>query len=488
MGEDLTRGDMLRAAGAAALATAVQPLTAAAAASDATASFGALDGKIKDAMARYHIPGVAIAVWYNGEEYVRGYGVTNVDYPQPVDGNTLFRIGSITKTFTGTTLMRLVDSGKIQLDAPVRTYLPGLTLADKNAARRVTVRQLLNHSAGWMGDDYAGYGRGDNALALYVKDMRLLPQLTPPGKVFAYNNAAVNLAGRVLEVTSGTAYEQAVQNMLLKPLGLRHSGFFADELIGHSFAASHDTKNGKPVVTDGWYFPRSLDSTGGLISSAQDQLRYARFHLGNGSAYDGARVLSANALHAMHSHPGPGGTIVFEIDGVVVSFWQRRTAQGIPVLQHGGSWGGQNSDLIIVPQRNFAMSILTNSTNGGKLIADVSYSGWALNRFAGLSNPPAVPKRLSAAQLRKYEGRYRGWVIPPDTSPKKMETLKIEVRAHDGGLRVTGDVDQTMAFYRGDYVLTTAKDGQTARSDFVRDPAGNVAWFRDRGRLYARQP
>jgi CubicO group peptidase (beta-lactamase class C family) len=484
----MTRGDMLRAAGAAAIAAAAQPVSAAVAASEDTSVFRALDRKIKAAMVRYDIPGVALAVWHNGAEYVRGYGVTNVDFPRPVDGDTLFRVGSITKTFTGTALMRLIDIGKIRLDAPVRTYMPGLTLADRNAAYGVTVRELLNHSAGWMGDDYAGYGRGDNALALYVEDLRLLPQLTPPGEVFAYNNAAVNLAGRLLELTSGMAYEEAVRKAVLEPLGLKHSGFFTDELIGYSFAASHDVKERKPaVVATGWSFPRALNPTGGLISTARDQLRYARFHLGDGRGSNGTRVLAARTLHLMHSNPGPGGTIVFEIGGVVVTFWQRLTAQGVPVLQHGGSWGGQNSDLVIVPERNFAMSILTNSTNGGKLIADVSYSGWALNHFAGLSNPPAHPKRLSAAQLREYEGVYHGWVIPPETSPRKIETLTLEMRAENGGLRVSGDVEQTMLFYRGDYVLTRTNEGQTGRSDFVRNSAGGIAWFRDRGRLYARR-
>jgi CubicO group peptidase (beta-lactamase class C family) len=122
---------------------------------------------------------------------VRGYGVTNVNHPRPVDGDTLFRIGSITKTFTGTAIMRLVDSGKVRLDAPVRTYLPGLILANQQVVETVTVRQILNHSAGWLGDDYAGSGRGEDALAKYVAGMRYLPQLTPPGQVFAYNNAAV---------------------------------------------------------------------------------------------------------------------------------------------------------------------------------------------------------------------------------------------------------------------------------------------------------
>ncbi len=89
-------------------------------------------------MSRYHIPGVAVGVLYNGREYLRGYGVTNVDYPLPVDENTLFRIGSTTKTFTGTTIMRLVEQGTLALNTPVRTYLPTLKLADPSAARTCT--------------------------------------------------------------------------------------------------------------------------------------------------------------------------------------------------------------------------------------------------------------------------------------------------------------------------------------------------------------
>src|SRR5437879_13160518 len=105
-------------------------------------------------MAEYHIPGVAVGVFYQDQEYVRGYGVTNVDYPQPVDGDTLFRMGSITKTFTGTTDMRPVEQDLLNLDAPVRTYLPHLRLADEPVAAQVTLRQCINHSAGRPGENH----------------------------------------------------------------------------------------------------------------------------------------------------------------------------------------------------------------------------------------------------------------------------------------------------------------------------------------------
>jgi CubicO group peptidase (beta-lactamase class C family) len=469
----------------------------------------ALDAKVEAAMARYQIPGVAVGLFYNGREYVRGYGVSNVDYPLPVDGDTLFRIGSMTKTFTGTAIMRLVDQGKVSLDAPVRTYLPDLKLADASVAAGVTVRQLLNHSAGWLGDDYANYGRGDDALSNYVAGMQLLPQRTQPGQVFAYNNAAVNLAGRVLEVVTGLPFETAIQQLVLDPLGLTHTGFFTDELVGYSTTASHVVENGAPVVDldeqpqeieqlasnavagspavvdpASWTFPRSLDPTGGLISTVRDQLAYARFHLGDGTANDGTLVLSPQSLLAMRSNPGPGGTRVMEIDGACVSWWQRRTAEGVSVFQHGGAWGGQNSDIFIVPDIGFAMTTLTNSTTGPKLLAELNYSGWALSHFAGLHNPPAVPQQRTPAELAPYEGRYTAGIIPADGSPVQPEELVLQLTAENGGLRLSGDLEGTFEFYRDDYVI---EPDQISRSDFVRGPDGGITWFRNRGRIYAHQ-
>ena len=241
--------------------------------------------------------------------------------------------------------------------------------------------------------------------------------------MFAYNNAAVVVAGRVIETLTGKPYETALQELVLEPLGLRHSGFFTDQLIGESIAASHDAKEDNAVVMSGaWAFPRSIDSTGGLISSAREQLAYARFHLGDGAAAAGKRVVTPQSLQAMRSNPGPGGTITMEIDGVCVGFWRRRTAEGVPVFQHGGSWGGQNSDFFFVPDRQFAMTVLTNSTGGPRLMAELGRSGWALTKFCGLSNPPAEPKPQPVARLKDYEGHYKGWVIPPMARPTRSSS------------------------------------------------------------------
>lgn len=314
-------------------------------------------------MEAYGIPGVAVGVLYDGHEYLKGYGMTNVDHPRPVDPDTVFRIGSTTKTITGTAALRLVEQGKLDLNARVRRYLPEFRSSDPEVAARVTVGQLLRHTPGWLGNCFLDTGRGEDALARFVEAMDRLPQLTPPGTQFFYNNAGICLAGRVIEAVTGQSYEAAVRSLVLDPLGLAHSRFFSDEVIGFNVAASHALDGGRPVVEPSlWEMPRSLNPTGGLISSVRDQLAFARFHLGDGSAPSGKRLLTARSLRRMRSRPGPGGTLVVELDGMGVTWQLRPSRQRVRIVQHGGDWPGQHSGLMMVPARGFALTVLTNST------------------------------------------------------------------------------------------------------------------------------
>jgi CubicO group peptidase (beta-lactamase class C family) len=496
-----TVAGVLTAAVAPAPGTPARAAAARAAAPTTDPDFGALDAKIRAGMARYGIPGVAVGVLAQGREYVQGYGVTNVDYPVAVDGDTLFRIGSTTKTFTGTTVMRLVEQGRLDLEAPVRTYLPDFQTADPAVAPRVTLRQLLNHSAGWLGEYYEDTGPGDDALARYMAGMARLPQLTPLGTVFAYNNAAVALAGHVLEVVAGQPYEEVVRELLLKPLGLAHSFFFSDEIVGFNVAAAHDVVDGQPVVRPAfWRLWRSLHPTGGLISSARDQLQYARFHLGDGTAPDGTRLLSEAALVAMRSNPGPGGTLFVELDGIGVNWMLRPSAEGVRIVEWGGTWAGQLSGFQLVPDRGFAFTMLTNSEGGDQLRNELFADDWALQRFAGVSNLPAVPRALSPGELAPYEGRYEGQEI---NDRGAVEETVIELRGDQGQLHATSThqlppplpaptdpaptvQEYRLAFYRDDYVLVLDATGQPngTRANFVRDTDGGMAWLRLHGRLY----
>jgi CubicO group peptidase (beta-lactamase class C family) len=471
--------------------------------------FSALDAKIEEAMRAYAIPGAAVGVLLDGQEYVKGYGVTNVDHPVPVDGDTVFRVGSTTKTFTGTTLMRLVERGKVELDAPVRRYLPDFAVADPFASAQVTVRQLLNHSAGWLGDDYQDFGQGDDALARFVASMARLPQLTPPGEVFAYNNAALCVAGRIIEMVTGKTYEAAVRELVIDPLGLDHTRFSSDEIVGFNVAASHNVVDGKAVLEPSfWPQPRSLAPTGGLISSVRDQLSWARFHLGDGTAPDGTRVLSRQSLERMRSTPGPGGTLVVELDGMGVTWMLRPTAQGRRIAQHGGTWPGQISGFLMVPSRGFALTLLTNSEGGTRLRDELFTDDWALSRYAGVTNLPATATALNGQEVAPYEGRYMAQRINEEGA---VEDTVIELTRHNGRLHGTQTAhvpagqdeaasdeedsvhDQTtdlgVAFYRQDFALDLGPEGKAVgtRSDFVRGPDGKVLWWRNHGRLHRHQ-
>ncbi|MFO1073246.1 MAG: serine hydrolase domain-containing protein [Geminicoccaceae bacterium] len=195
-----------------------------------------LDRAIRRGMQELAIPGVAVAIVHRGQEHVRSYGVADVRTGRPVTARTNFRIASNSKTFTGTAAMRLVDEGRLDLDLPVRRYVTDFR--PPAGAEGVTVRQVLNHSAGWLGYDYHDTGSDDQALARYVRDVRRLPQLTPVGRTFSYSNAALSVAGRVVETVTGTPFEAAVHRLVLAPLGMTGSGYdtrrVADQATPHA--------------------------------------------------------------------------------------------------------------------------------------------------------------------------------------------------------------------------------------------------------------
>jgi len=484
---ELSRRTLLQATAGSLAALATTTTAAAPAAASGTrppTALRELEAKIRDGMAKYAIPGVGLGLLHHDFEYVTGFGVTDVDHPVPVDGDTVFRVASTTKTFTGTAVMRLVERGRIDLDRTVRSYLPDFRTADAAASARVTVREALNHSAGWLGDYFLDTGTGADALARYVDGMSQLPQLTAPGKVFAYNNAALALAGRLVEVVTGEPYEQAVRRLVTGPLGLGHSAFSLDEIPGASVAVPHlIDANGEAVAQPAYFaIPRGLNPAGGLISSARDQLRWARFHLG-----DGGRLLSARSMHLMQSHPGPGGTLFVELDGVGVTWLLRPTAEGPKVVQHGGDWTGEHSGFLMVPERGFALTVLTNSEGGPALLADLFADDWALRLFAGVHNLPAVPRALPADALAAFTGTYTVEQVGFDGV---LVTGQAELVADAGQLSVrSGDEELArLAFYRKDYVLILAPDGTDShsRANFVRGADGQVAWLRLGGRLYRR--
>src|SRR4051794_24833074 len=304
-------------------------------------------------MERLRVPGVAVGVLHDGVEHVAGFGITSVEAPVPADPNTLFQIGSTSKTFTGTVALRLVEQGKLDLDAPVRTYLPDLKLQDEQAAANVTLRHLFNHTGGWLGDYFDDTGMGDDALAIIVQRMVNLPQWTPLGQVVSYNNAGYYLAGRVIEVVTGKPFEAVVKELIFDPLGMDQSFFFANDCISRRTAVGHTVQDDTPSVARPWALARAAHAAGGISSSVRDQLKYARFQMGDGTAPDGTRLLQRASMDEMQAATTPAGS-GFGAFGVT---WMVKTLDGVKTVRHGGTTNGQLSAFVLVPERNFAITV-----------------------------------------------------------------------------------------------------------------------------------
>ncbi|MGH2346516.1 MAG: serine hydrolase domain-containing protein, partial [Chloroflexota bacterium] len=304
------------------------------------------------------------------------------------------------KTVCATAAMRLVEQGKLDLDAPIRAYLPDLKLADEAVAANVTLRHLFNHTGGWEGDYFESTGAGDDALEKITARMAHLAQLTPLGEVFSYNNAGFYLAGRVIELAAGKPYEAAARELVLEPLGMSRSFFFAREVITDRVVVGHRVRKDGPEVQRDWELPRAANAPGGVISTVGDQLRYARFHMGDGTAADGSQLLSRESLALMQTPTAPAGNGITAL-GVA---WMLRDVDGARIVQHGGTTNGQLSAFQMVPAHRFAITVLTNADKGGELHRNVA--NWALKHYLGVEDAKPAVVETSAEALSEFTGRY----------------------------------------------------------------------------------
>ncbi len=199
-----------------------------------------LSDVVERTAAKFKLPGVAAGVLVDGKETCACYGVTSIENPLPIDPDTLFGLGSVSKTFTATALMRLVAEGKVELETPVRRYVPELRLADERTAATVTVLNLLNHTSGLDWGLQVDTGEGNDALTTYVAKMIELKILAPPGVRASYSQAGYNLAGRIVENVTGLTFERAVATLVFAPLGLSHSFYAHEEVTTQRFTVAHN--------------------------------------------------------------------------------------------------------------------------------------------------------------------------------------------------------------------------------------------------------
>jgi len=441
-----------------------------------------LDECVRGEMARWTVPGVAVGILREGQRELHGYGLTSIETEQTVRPETLFQIGSISKVYTTTLIMRLVDEGKLALDEPIVTYLPELTLADGQARETITLRHLLSHTSGLFGDYFDDFGLGDDALTRAIATFDTLRQQFAPGALWTYCNTGFGLAGAIIERVTGQPFETAMHERLFNPLGLERSYYFAHEAIVYPHAVGHNQLHpgaDEHEVARLYPLPRWVNAAGGIIANVNDLLTFAEFHLRDGLAHDGTRLLSAESAQAMRQEQTRAANFA-EAYGLG---WALRTAGGEQIVEHGGSTNGFQAKLALVPSRNFAIAILTNSSRGSVLNEHVR--AWALDHYLGLREERPTPQRLSDEELSRFAGRYE---LP------KEGIITLTIR--DGGLiramTLTDPLegktehfpeDRLEAIGEREFVVVSEGDTQAARVDFIAGEVGAPRYVRMGGRL-----
>jgi CubicO group peptidase (beta-lactamase class C family) len=460
-------------------------------AGDPSPQFSTVADALMAAMAQNGVPGTALGVLMDGREEHAVFGMADLDAGVEVTAETRFQIGSVGKTYTATAIMQLVAAGKIDLYAPVRTYLPGLRLQDESVAARVTVHHLMTHTSGWWGETFFDTGDGDDAISRLVEEILPdLPQHAPLGMFASYNNAATILLGRVLEVVEGKRYRDIIQDLLLDPLGMTYSTYDVTEVEFRPYSLGYHSGPNGTVLQSPLHLPRSLEPAGGNFwSTTPEQLRFARLQLSDGVAWDGARLLPAYTTQLMRRAQSSFSGVSAIQMGLI---WFVQEIGGIRFATHIGDTFGQHTTLIVAPDRGFALVLLTNAEPGGGAAAGAVLAA-AARAYLGMGEEAALvgvsggssfvsdttPLQLSSSELSQYAGRF---ATPVDAISLRVEDdqllIAIEAIEMAGYISedVSGDpvVDYPVSVIRGDRLAV----GSNMVASFTRKPDGEIGWIR----------
>ena len=395
--------------------------------------------KLTQLIAEHNVPGAQLAVLDGDEITEVAAGVLSLRTGSPATTDALFLPGSIGKLYTATLVMMLVDEGRLDLDVPIRTYLPDFEVHDAHARDVVTPRDLLTHTSGFDGDHFTDTGRGDDALTRYVTGCADLPQIADPGEIWSYSNSGFSILGRIVEVLLGTTFEEALRDRIFAPLQLARSVSFADEAIVHPTAVGHVPDPEHPdslVVTPTWGLWRAFGPMGSaVICSAGDVLRFVGLHLDGGVAPDGTRLLDAGLAASMLEEQVRlvDDSVLGQAWGLgwILDHWGE-----VSVIGHDGNSLGQNAFMRVAPAERFGFCLQTNTESALTMYRELA--GWLFGQRLGVGPrpDPAAVEELAVTDPSRYTGAY------------EREGLSFDVRADDAG-RLLATVSATHAVAEG---------------------------------------
>jgi CubicO group peptidase (beta-lactamase class C family) len=329
-----------------------------------------LEPYIQQSLERWQVPGAAVAVVHRGQTVLcQGYGVRRLGSQESVDAQTLFAIASNTKAFTTAALAILVEQGKLRWDDRVRTHLPDFELYDEYVTHEMRVRDLVCHRSGLgtFSGDLLWYGTPFSPAEILKRASHLEPQ-GPFRAHYGYSNVMFLAAGLVIEKASGQSWAGFVRERILKPLGMERTVLSVRELLEkENFATPHKTllDTSEPIAWVNW---DSMAAAGGIISSADDMAKWMQLQLKRGALNESVRLFSEASSHEMWqsqtSIPVSANasrripSTHFRGYGLG---WALSDYQGRKLVSHGGGYDGMFSQVMLVPEEELGIVVLTNS-------------------------------------------------------------------------------------------------------------------------------
>ena len=449
-----------------------------------------LDERLPALLEEHDVPAAGWAVALGDQVADGAAGLLSKATGVEATADSVFQIGSVTKLWTSTLVMQLADEGRIDLDRPVRTYLTEFRVADDEATEQITVRQLLNHTAGFEGDIFTDTGVGDDCLEKYVATLHEVPQLFPPGEQFSYNNAGYCVLGRLVEVLREQPYDVCLREHVIAPLGLTHTATGPYEAIMFRAAVGHiEMEPGTGYVpAPMWAMARSNAPAGSMLAMRpRDLVAFARMHLEDGRTADGTQVLAPGTAARMHDR---------EVDlpelGLMGTSWglgfERFDTPAGAIIGHDGSTIGQGAFLRMVPEAGLAVALLTNGGDVVSLYRDVV--GRVLDELTDvalpdLPVPPAEPRRIDA---ERYVGTYSAQVFDLTVSQDDERRIWIEQIPKGLFVELGGKVERTeLVHYRDGMLIPVQADrGMHMPHAFLGDDGTGHALYLHLGRAVRR--
>jgi CubicO group peptidase (beta-lactamase class C family) len=447
-----------------------------------------IDRLVAESMKRHGVPGVGLAVVMDSKVvYTKGYGVRDTKTNTAVNADTLFAIGSVSKSFTSLGAMQLVDAGKLSLSTKVNAVLPNLKFSDAQKGAQLNLENILSHSSGMDRADTLWYfDKTVKTREDMLNTVAKIPFNEPIGTTWQYCNQNFVIAGAMLEKTTGKTWEDYTRQNIFAPLGMKRSVFeTADAVKDGNYAQGFQLGlNGADPIPA---FDRMVIAgpAGSIISSASEMAQYAALQLSNG-VWNGKQLVSKSSLEVMHSSHVVIPDSLLTVPGMAFPSyglgWFNAEYRGVEIVEHGGNIDGFSAKVEFVPSKGVGVVILTNLNGANDFLDQVSYG--ITERALGMTplsqfKPNALTMQLEAAKtfkpdlsvLKSLEGKYA--LITGDSAVLSLK---------DGQLTITqgGQTFPMIAASKSEFIVNVM--GSLVALEFKIDPSGLI-WILQDGQV-----